>query len=70
VLAALFDGLLLVSSWGDLEGEALAEVLDGLHESRDKLLGVVLNRVELRRLEQYGAAGHVPAPHAVAEAVT
>ena len=70
VLAALFDGLLLVSSWGDLEGEALAEVLDGLHESRDKLLGVVLNRVELRRLEQYGAAGHVPVPRAVAEAVT
>ncbi len=61
VLAELLDGLLLVSSWGDLEGEALTEVLDGLHGSRDKLLGVVLNRVELRRLDQYGAAGHVPA---------
>ncbi len=61
VLAELLDGLLLVSSWGGLEGEALAEVLDGLHGSRDKLLGVVLNRVELRRLEQYGASGYIPA---------
>ncbi|MFC7478315.1 Wzz/FepE/Etk N-terminal domain-containing protein [Dankookia sp. GCM10030260] len=69
VLAELLDGLLLVSSWGGLEGEALAEVLDGLHGSRDRLLGVVLNRVELRRLEQYGAAGHVPAPRPEAVAV-
>ena len=60
VLAELLDGLLLVSSWGDLESTALVEVLDGLHESREKLLGVVLNRVELRRLDQYGAPGHVP----------
>lgn len=69
VLAELLDGLLLVSSWGGLEGEALAEVLDGLHGSRDKLLGVVLNRVELRRLEQYGASGHVPASRPEAEPV-
>lgn len=62
VLAELLDGLLLVSSWGGLEGEALAEILDGLHDGHDKLLGVVLNRVELRRLEQYGAAGLAPMP--------
>ena len=69
VLAELLDGLLLISSWGRLESEALAEVLDGLHDSRDKLLGVVLNRVELRRLEQYGAPGYVPAARPEVEAV-
>ena len=69
VLAELLDGLLLISSWGRLESEALAEVLDGLRDSRGKLLGVVLNRVELRRLEQYGAPGHVPAAQPEFEAV-
>lgn len=62
VLAELLDGLLLVSTWGGLEGEALAEILEDLHAGRDRLLGIVLNRVELGRLEQYGVAAHLPAP--------
>ncbi|WP_165839093.1 Wzz/FepE/Etk N-terminal domain-containing protein [Roseicella frigidaeris] len=68
VLAELLDGLLLISSWGDLEGEALAEILDGLRGSRDRLLGVVLNRVEMRRLEQYGVTGPISVPHRETEA--
>jgi succinoglycan biosynthesis transport protein ExoP len=68
VLAELLDGLLMVSNWGSLDGEALAEILDGLHDSRDKLFGLVLNRVEMRRMAQYGAGGLAPAPRREAEA--
>ena len=69
VLAELLDGLLLVSTWGSLDGEALAEILDGLHDSRDKLFGLVFNRVEMRRLAQYGAGSLTPAPRREIEAV-
>ena len=55
-LAELLDGLVLVTSWGGLEGEALAELIDGL--GHDKLLGVVLNRVQTRRLKSYGVFSH------------
>lgn len=65
-LAELLDGLVLVTSWGGLEGEALAELIDGL--GHDKLLGVVLNRVQTRRLKSYGVFSHGSARHLGAQA--
>jgi polysaccharide biosynthesis transport protein len=60
VLAELLDGLLLVANWGGMDGKTMAEVLDGLGNGRDKLLGVALNRVKLRQLRNYGVAVDVP----------
>ena len=60
VIAELLDGLVLVSNWGGMDGATLSEMLEGLHDDRDKLFGVVLNRADLGQLGQYGAAGHVP----------
>ena len=68
VMTDLFDGLLLVSAWGGLEGEALAEMLNSLHDGRDKLLGVLLNRVEMRRLGQYGVTSYRPTQRQGADA--
>lgn len=60
-LAELLDGLLLVSTWGGMDGEALAGLLEGLHADQDKLLGIVLNRAELRQLARYGMTGYAAA---------
>lgn len=60
VIAELLDSLVVVSTWGSVSGTAFNEALDTLHDSRDKVIGIVLNRAELKQLGQYGAAALVP----------
>jgi succinoglycan biosynthesis transport protein ExoP len=60
VIAELLDSLVVVSTWGVVSGATLNEMLENLHDSRDKVIGVVLNRAELGKLGQYGAASLVP----------
>lgn len=54
ILATLADGVLLVASSGEVEREALNRAKDLLIRVKANILGVVLNKVELKGRRGYG----------------
>jgi polysaccharide biosynthesis transport protein len=54
--AAAFDAFVLVVEWGKTAREVIASALAGNDQIQRKLLGTVLNKVELRKLRTYDAA--------------
>jgi Mrp family chromosome partitioning ATPase/capsular polysaccharide biosynthesis protein len=55
-LSALSDCFVLVAEWGQTNRGSVWKFLNGEREIRDRLLGVVLNKVDLGRLKQYEQA--------------
>jgi succinoglycan biosynthesis transport protein ExoP len=55
--ARLADSFLLAAQWGKATPQLVADLLDAEPEVREKLLGVVLTRADLRKLPLYAAAG-------------
>jgi capsular exopolysaccharide synthesis family protein len=71
--AAMVDAVLLVVEWGRTDIESIVECLAGTQAILPRLVGAVLNKVELRNLRQYGdyarARGASYAPVRVEQAV-
>ncbi|KRR14833.1 hypothetical protein CQ12_28615 [Bradyrhizobium jicamae] len=54
--AGAFDGFLLVIEWGRTSRDVLESVMSGQEEFMQKVLGTILNKVNVRRLRTYDAA--------------
>lgn len=54
--ASAFDAFLLVVEWGKTPSEVIASALAGNDQVQRKLLGTILNKVELRKLQTYDAS--------------
>jgi capsular exopolysaccharide synthesis family protein len=52
-IADLIDGYLLIVEWGQTKIEVVQHALDGAIPLNDKLIGIVLNKVNLSRLSRY-----------------
>ena len=55
-VAPFIDGFVMVVAWGQTEEDVLAAALDAVPVVREKLLGLLLNKVELNRLAGRGEA--------------
>ncbi len=55
VLAEYADQIVLVAEWNRTPIKAIEHTLDLLGESRDKLAGVLLNKVDFKKMQSYGA---------------
>jgi succinoglycan biosynthesis transport protein ExoP len=53
-IAAYLDGIILVVEWGVTSREIVADALGSAPAIHERLLGVVLNKVEMPRLAHYG----------------
>ncbi len=60
-LASAIDAFIFVVAWGATSRGAIRAVLEREHSIRDKLLGVVLNKVDMKKLkvyEHFGSEGY------------
>jgi succinoglycan biosynthesis transport protein ExoP len=55
--AAMVDAALLVVEWGRTDIDLIADCLAGTHAVPPRLIGAVLNKVELRNMRRYGDYG-------------
>jgi Mrp family chromosome partitioning ATPase/capsular polysaccharide biosynthesis protein len=55
--ARFADGFVLAAQWGKATPQLVSDLLDAEPEVREKLLGLVLTRADLRKVPLYAAAG-------------
>jgi len=56
-LLPMTDGLFLIAEWGKTPRRLIRSLLDREPQLADRIIGVVLNKVDFRRLPQYSAPG-------------
>jgi succinoglycan biosynthesis transport protein ExoP len=50
---SFIDGIVLVTKWGSTSASVVKKVVEASGSLKDKLLGAVLNRVDVKKLKQY-----------------
>lgn len=56
--AGLFDGCIFVAQWGATPSEAVTEAVQGAGRLRERLIGIVLNMVDVRSMGRHRGQGY------------